>query len=1291
MTCSGSGSTGIITTENWLFENWARTRQILVPVVFNPTNVAEIVAGVLEVERARGTLKAIGSQWSYSDAAVDDSTGHVINTMLLDKVLSGSTALPPTAVLPFALKDGIKAKANYFVHVEAGIKVHKLNCALDALGLAMPTLGGNNGQSLAGVISTGTHGSDVNDAPIADAVAAIHLVGPGGQEWWIEREEEGSITDPGRMAELRRRGVLCRDIRFEYNTSLFRAVLVSMGRMGVVYSCVLRAVDAFGLTEDRRISTWTAERTLLRNPVNPYGGNRFVEIFLNPYPDPMGEHSCIVTTRNVAARGTAFRPDDPEDPALGAQALKGFCRTPHMTQILVALNLSIGPLIATATSAAVAALAALNAIPVVGPALFAVASTGAIAAATVVYVNLQNALLACLTESPGGNFAEQLSNVVNLAVEAGQQAIIPQIVSGLASSLRPTGLRSDRTPIHPLTRESYRISTEQKLCPSVPSEATNCERNMDGMEFAFDMSPGKENLFNFIADLLSLADAFYGAKTPAAFGLSLRFTGKTGALLGMQQFSRTCSVEIFLLRRVASHKRFIAKLYELANSNGGIPHWGLMHSLTKNQVSKLYPEASEWRQSLRYIIDGGKGRTETFQSLFSIERGLEPETYLAPSVVLPNSNGDADPYDFGTLNLHERVSVTFHFQNAGGHTLHILGLAATGQFTTHDEPASSILGTWAKPHNLELQEVKSSALHNEEIEVKATFIAERPGPHDGTLTIYTDAANVSAINIPIRTRVEAFSVVLVQPVPSLALDLGAVALEETKTAQLILRNDSTVSAWLTSYTFSDPSVGLQIGVETGGISSGQTRAYILSYRPSSVGPLATNVILHFTDGTAPSPKSQAVIVKLSATGVGVQAEFSPSTIDFGSVPIGGESSPASIYLRNTGMQPLLVSGLLIGNDFRLLGARPSSVAPGQTVQMDVVFSPAHSGLLVSGFSITSNSAKPPVPVALHGVGLVQPLLRAVPDLVAFAETAVGSSRAETVVVRNDGAGGVQLGAVSIVGADSGEFHLERNTCRGVLPPEGVCEVRVVFAPSSVGAKNSTLEVLGSAAPLNIPLTGEATTARGLVANTSEMDFGSVAVGVLSSVREVVMTNASTVPVEIADLAISGAAAGDITIVSDDCSRAVLRPGANCTIDLSIRPSAIGERLASLTVNTSVPTHVVSVRAVGISSAVEWSTARVDFDNMIVGVQSPRQAVYLRNTGNSILTVNLTEVVGDFIFVDLVPTIMTIPPNSEKNFWVWFKPSAAGKRQGTLRVHTDSASSPHSLELTGMGFTPRDPK
>ncbi|RKH69026.1 hypothetical protein [Corallococcus llansteffanensis] len=41
-----------------MFENWARTQRVLVPVVHNPTKVEHIVAAVLEAEKAKQTLNS---------------------------------------------------------------------------------------------------------------------------------------------------------------------------------------------------------------------------------------------------------------------------------------------------------------------------------------------------------------------------------------------------------------------------------------------------------------------------------------------------------------------------------------------------------------------------------------------------------------------------------------------------------------------------------------------------------------------------------------------------------------------------------------------------------------------------------------------------------------------------------------------------------------------------------------------------------------------------------------------------------------------------------------------------------------------------------------------------------------------------------------------------------------------------------------------------------------------------------------------------------------------------------
>jgi hypothetical protein len=134
-----------------------------------------------------------------------------------------------------------------------------------------------------------------------------------------------------------------------------------------------------------------------------------------------------------------------------------------------------------------------------------------------------------------------------------------------------------------------------------------------------------DDLFRFMDDVFALTDEFYGAGRPPGFGISLRFTRGTTALLGMQRFARTCSVEFLMMRGITGHDDFRRRLYAIAATHGGVPHWGLVHEIGPAAVYAGYGEAlTDWRMALGRLIDEGGGRDRTFSTSFSRERGLEP-------------------------------------------------------------------------------------------------------------------------------------------------------------------------------------------------------------------------------------------------------------------------------------------------------------------------------------------------------------------------------------------------------------------------------------------------------------------------------------------------------------------------------------------------------------------------------------------------------------------------------------------------------------------------------------------
>lgn len=122
--------------------------------------------------------------------------------------------------LDLAAFSGIREIDDDLVTVGAGTPLHQLNLLLDQRGRAMANLGDIDRQTIAGAVSTGTHGTGAGQQGIAAQVAALTLVTPAGDAISCSR------TD---------------------NADLFHAACVGLGAFGVVVELTLRTVPAFGM------------------------------------------------------------------------------------------------------------------------------------------------------------------------------------------------------------------------------------------------------------------------------------------------------------------------------------------------------------------------------------------------------------------------------------------------------------------------------------------------------------------------------------------------------------------------------------------------------------------------------------------------------------------------------------------------------------------------------------------------------------------------------------------------------------------------------------------------------------------------------------------------------------------------------------------------------------------------------------------------------------------------------------------------------------------------------------
>jgi FAD/FMN-containing dehydrogenase len=172
-------------------ENYGRTWSFTADRVAKPSNVDELQRVVRE---ARG-VRVMGARHSWSQGIVTEDT--LVSLDAMKRVMHVD-------------RDALR------VRVEAGIRLEELIAELERHDLALENLGSIAKQSLAGAISTGTHGTGLGFKCLADQVQSLSLVDGRGERRVVDREHPD-----------------------------FPAVVVGLGAFGVVYEMTLSVVPAF--------------------------------------------------------------------------------------------------------------------------------------------------------------------------------------------------------------------------------------------------------------------------------------------------------------------------------------------------------------------------------------------------------------------------------------------------------------------------------------------------------------------------------------------------------------------------------------------------------------------------------------------------------------------------------------------------------------------------------------------------------------------------------------------------------------------------------------------------------------------------------------------------------------------------------------------------------------------------------------------------------------------------------------------------------------------------------------
>lgn len=190
-----------MTQSGGIWHNWARSASVRPQRVERPRS-PEAVQRAVQAARTRSMpVKAVGAGHSFTGIAV--APGVLLELDDMQGLVSVDVPRSRVTLL-------------------AGTRLHRIPALLQPHGLAMPNLGDIDRQSIAGAISTGTHGTGIGFGGLATQVVGVTVVGADGE---FQRIDES------------------------HSPELLPAYALGLGALGILVEVTLQCVPAFLLHE----------------------------------------------------------------------------------------------------------------------------------------------------------------------------------------------------------------------------------------------------------------------------------------------------------------------------------------------------------------------------------------------------------------------------------------------------------------------------------------------------------------------------------------------------------------------------------------------------------------------------------------------------------------------------------------------------------------------------------------------------------------------------------------------------------------------------------------------------------------------------------------------------------------------------------------------------------------------------------------------------------------------------------------------------------------------------------
>lgn len=222
----------------------------------------------------------------------------------------------------------------------------------------------------------------------------------------------------------------------------------------------------------------------------------------------------------------------------------------------------------------------------------------------------------------------------------------------------------------------------------------------------------------------------------------------------------------------------------------------------------------------------------------------------------------------------------------------------------------------------------------------------------------------------------------------------------------------------------------------------------------------------------------------------------------------------------------------------------------------------------------------------------------------------------------------------------------------------------------------------------------------LAVSADYLGFGRVPVNVTSPVQPLFVMNTGDAPLTLQALTLGGASSTHYAVGGTCAAGQQLVPNARCRIDAVLRPTAVGSRLASLTIEADAAGTPAVVTLGGLGDGGTNSVAPpnpdpdwIDFGANAVGTAAaPRTLTFRNDSGIELRITSLRLQTGesqDFTLASSCNADDLLPNGSTCTFTFGFTPSGAGLRTTVLYLgvgYAEVTTGVVYIMVTGVGGT-----